>query len=125
MTSIETFDLFYNDLFGAISPSLVSLSFLSEFNVAYNQLYGAIPTEGQFETFPNSSFEGNQGLWSGEHSSRYPISNQVPQVVSPSKSMCGEIIVKMSFGIGFGTGFGTTFAVMFFFVLNKLTFYKN
>ncbi|CAL5427480.1 unnamed protein product [Camellia sinensis] len=115
MTSIEILDLSHNDLSGGIPLSLVSLNFLSEFNVAYNQLYGAIPTGGQFETFPNSSFEGNQGLWSGEHLSRYPISNQVPQVVSPSKSMWEEIIVRMSFGIGFGTGFGTTFVVMFFF----------
>ncbi|GMP48545.1 hypothetical protein CsSME_00015862 [Camellia sinensis var. sinensis] len=125
MANIETLDLSHNDLSGAIPLSLVNLSFLSVFNVAYNQLYGAIPTGGQFETFPSSSFKGNLGLYGGEHSSRYPISNQVPQVVSPSKSMWGEIIVKMSFGVGFGIGFGTTFAVMFFFVLNKFTFYKN
>ncbi|KAL7215308.1 hypothetical protein ACSBR1_027472 [Camellia fascicularis] len=116
MTSIETLDLSHNDLSGALPHSLVNLSFLSKFNVAYNQLHGAIPTGG---------FEGNLGLCGGEHSSPCPISNQVPQVVSPSKSMWGEIIVKMSFGMGFGTGFAATFAFMLFFVLNKLTFYKN
>ncbi|GMP92462.1 hypothetical protein CsSME_00042684 [Camellia sinensis var. sinensis] len=120
-TSIEILDLSNNDLFGAIPFSLVNLNLLSKFNVAYNQLHGAIPIGGQFETFPNSSFEGNLGLCGGEHSSPCPISDQVPQVVSPNKSMWGEIIVKMSFGMGFGT----TFDVMFFFVLNKLTFYKN
>ncbi|KAL7163061.1 hypothetical protein ACSBR2_039206 [Camellia fascicularis] len=69
MTSIETLDLSHNDLSGAIPHSLVNLNFLSEFNVAYNQLYGAISTGGQFETFPNLSFEGNLGLCGGEHSS--------------------------------------------------------
>ncbi|KAL7164196.1 hypothetical protein ACSBR2_040167 [Camellia fascicularis] len=112
MTSIETLDLSHNVLSGAIPHSLVNLSFLSKFNVAYNQLYGTIPTRGQLETFPNSIFEGNLGLCSGEHSSPCPISNQVPQVISPSKSMWGEIIVKMLFGMGFGTRFGTTVAVM-------------
>ncbi|KAL7181864.1 hypothetical protein ACSBR1_040720 [Camellia fascicularis] len=62
MTSIEILDLSHNELSGAISLSL-------------------------FDTFPNSSFEGNLGLCSGEHSSPRPISNQVPQVVSSSKSM--------------------------------------
>ncbi|KAL7184851.1 hypothetical protein ACSBR2_026904 [Camellia fascicularis] len=121
----KTLDLSHNDLSGAIPLSLENLSFLSKFNVAYNQLYGTIPTGGQFETFPNSSFEGNLGLCSGELSSSFPISNQVPQVVSPSKLIWGEIIVKMSFGMGFGTGFGTTVAIMFLVVLNKLTFYKK
>ncbi|VVA14703.1 PREDICTED: phytosulfokine receptor [Prunus dulcis] len=59
MTSLETLDMSGNRLSGIIPPSLVKLSFLSKFNVADNQLYGSIPTGGQFWTFPNSSFEGN------------------------------------------------------------------
>ncbi|KAI7993328.1 Phytosulfokine receptor 1 [Camellia lanceoleosa] len=66
MTSIEILDLSHNDLSGAIPLLLVNLIFLSKFNIAYNQLYETIPTGRQFETFPNSSFEGNLGLCSGE-----------------------------------------------------------
>ncbi|KAI7980261.1 Phytosulfokine receptor 1, partial [Camellia lanceoleosa] len=66
MASIEILDLSHNDLSGAIPLLLVNLIFLSKFNIAYNQLYETIPTGRQFETFPNSSFEGNLGLCSGE-----------------------------------------------------------
>ncbi|XP_047326152.1 phytosulfokine receptor 1-like [Impatiens glandulifera] len=62
MSSLEVLDLSYNSLSGMIPLSLQLLSFLSQFNVAHNNLTGRIPTGGQFLTFPNSSFEGNQGL---------------------------------------------------------------
>ncbi|EXC37938.1 hypothetical protein L484_002270 [Morus notabilis] len=42
-----------------VPSSFEKLSFLSKFNVAYNKLHGEIPSGGQFSTFPNSSFEGN------------------------------------------------------------------
>ncbi|XVF43420.1 hypothetical protein PTKIN_Ptkin02bG0038800 [Pterospermum kingtungense] len=60
MTSLEILDLSHNNLSGTIPSSLQRLSFLSIFNVAYNQLYGTIPCGGQFQTFPDSSFEGNK-----------------------------------------------------------------
>ncbi|XVF43418.1 hypothetical protein PTKIN_Ptkin02bG0038600 [Pterospermum kingtungense] len=59
MTRLEVRDLSHNYLSGTIPSSLQSLSFLSRFDVAYNKLYGMIPSGGQFQTFPNSSFEGN------------------------------------------------------------------
>jgi len=42
--------------------ALNKLSFLSKFNISNNNLEGPIPTGGQFDTFPNSSFEGNPKL---------------------------------------------------------------
>ncbi|XP_062002932.1 receptor-like protein 36 [Rosa rugosa] len=63
MSSIESLDLSQNHLSGRIPPQLSTLTFLSHLNVSYNQLTGRIPTSTQFSTFPNTSFEGNKGLW--------------------------------------------------------------
>ncbi|WOH15676.1 hypothetical protein DCAR_0935219 [Daucus carota subsp. sativus] len=62
ITSLETLDLSDNSLIGIIPPSFARLSFLSKFSVAFNKLSGHIPTGGQFSTFPESSFAGNEDL---------------------------------------------------------------
>uniref|UniRef100_A0A5B7BHA6 non-specific serine/threonine protein kinase n=1 Tax=Davidia involucrata TaxID=16924 RepID=A0A5B7BHA6_DAVIN len=114
MTSIESLDLSHNNLSGTIPPSLVDLSFLSQFNVAYNQLSGIIPNGGQFPTFPNSSFEGNQGLC-GEHASPCPFRDPVSREWSGKSKRKKGTIIGMAVGIGFGTAF--LLAVMFLIVL--------
>ncbi|KAK9275019.1 hypothetical protein L1049_022277 [Liquidambar formosana] len=115
MTSLEALDLSHNNLSGIIPPSLVNLSFLSKFSVAYNQLYGEIPSGGQFATFPNSSFEGNDGLC-GEHASRPCKSANQGPLESPSRARRNKgVIIAMAVGIGFGTAF--LLALMFMIVL--------
>ncbi|XP_047306372.1 phytosulfokine receptor 1 [Impatiens glandulifera] len=112
MRSVETLDLSHNNLSGSIPISLVKLTFLSKFSVAYNQLSGIIPETGQFPTFPNSSFEGNQHLcWQrsmpcdGSSSGRGSI---VPRNSSRSK---GEII-GMAVGVGLSIGIVITLSVL-------------
>ncbi|XVF85628.1 hypothetical protein PTKIN_Ptkin17bG0131600 [Pterospermum kingtungense] len=104
MTSLENLDLSHNDLSGTIPPSLESLSFLSVFSVAYNQLYGKIPSGGQFQTFPNSSFEGNNLC--GDH--RFPCQNTTSEDHHESAKRSRrsrDIIIGMVVGIVFGTAF--------------------
>ncbi|KAJ4841138.1 Phytosulfokine receptor 2 [Turnera subulata] len=60
--NLEILDLSCNSLYGSIPPSFKKLTFLSKFSVANNHLKGQIPTGGQFDSFPNSSFEGNPGI---------------------------------------------------------------
>ncbi|XP_031378619.1 receptor-like protein 18 [Punica granatum] len=60
--ALESLDLSRNRLSGEIPQELSRLNFLSVFNVSYNNLTGPIPRGEQFETFPNSSFQGNKGL---------------------------------------------------------------
>jgi hypothetical protein len=50
-------------LSGRIPPQLSELTFLEVFSVAHNNLSGATPEwKGQFSTFNESSYEGNQFL---------------------------------------------------------------
>ncbi|KAH1098805.1 hypothetical protein J1N35_015726 [Gossypium stocksii] len=100
MTSLEVLDLSRNNLSGEIPHSLARLSFLSVFNVSYNRLYGDTPSGGQFMTFSESSFDGNQALYPR------PLApcqrKQIPPLVSPGKKIK---IVDWNFGIGAVTGF--------------------
>ncbi|MBA0817568.1 hypothetical protein Gohar_019792 [Gossypium harknessii] len=112
MSSLEILDLSHNDLTGTIPPSLESLSFLSIFNVAYNRLYGKIPSGGQFQTFPNSSFEGNNLC--GDH--RFSCQDNTSEHVSPKRSRRNkDIIIGMVVGIIFGTAL--LIGLMYLFVL--------
>jgi Leucine-rich repeat (LRR) protein len=62
MTALESLDLSSNMLSGEIPQELTDLTFLSILNLSNNQLDGRIPQSRQFETFQNSSFDGNVGL---------------------------------------------------------------
>ncbi|XWS69513.1 hypothetical protein CRYUN_Cryun04dG0185100 [Craigia yunnanensis] len=104
MNSLEILDLSHNDLSGAIPSSLESLSFLSIFNVAYNQLYGRIPSRGQFQTFPNSSFEGNNLC--GDHWFPCQDTTSEDRHESPKRSRRKkDIIIGVVVGIILGTAF--------------------
>ncbi|CAE6071048.1 unnamed protein product [Arabidopsis arenosa] len=106
MTSLETLDLSNNHLSGSIPVSLQKLSFLSKFSVANNNLSGVIPSGGQFQTFPNSSFESNDLC--GEH--RFPCpggtidSSSDRTLIKRSGRTIGADI-----GMAIGSGFGSFF----------------
>ncbi|KAF9671352.1 hypothetical protein SADUNF_Sadunf12G0038300 [Salix dunnii] len=63
LTNMESLDLSSNPLTKRIPTQLGGLTFLSILDLSHNQLKGPIPTRGQFNTFNESSFEGNLRLY--------------------------------------------------------------
>ncbi|CAL5435607.1 unnamed protein product [Camellia sinensis] len=59
LTKLESLDLSQNKLSGEIPQQLTKLTFLEVLNFSQNNLTGLIPRGGQFETFSNTSYEGN------------------------------------------------------------------
>ena len=63
LVQVESLDLSFNMLSGRIPRQLNALTSLEVFSVAHNNLSGATPEwKGQFSTFDESSYEGNQFL---------------------------------------------------------------
>ncbi|KAF5750032.1 putative Phytosulfokine receptor precursor [Tripterygium wilfordii] len=109
MTSLERLDLALNNLSGNIPYSLEKLTFLSKFDVAYNQLDGKIPIGGQFSTFPDSSFEGNNLC--GDHGA--PL---CPENIRTEKTWMEKKHRKTNTFI-FGIAVGLVFGIVFVFAL--------
>ncbi|PHT40257.1 hypothetical protein CQW23_19111 [Capsicum baccatum] len=83
LSVLESLDLSSNKIGGKIPQQVASLTFLAFLNLSDNHLVGCIPKGKQFDTFENSSYQGNDGLHG------LPLSNDcggddgVPQATTP------------------------------------------
>ncbi|WMV07094.1 hypothetical protein MTR67_000479 [Solanum verrucosum] len=62
LSVLESLELSSNKINGENPQQLVSLTFLAVLNLSHNHLVGCIPKGKQFDTFGNSSYQGNDGL---------------------------------------------------------------
>ncbi|GKV25833.1 hypothetical protein SLEP1_g35216 [Rubroshorea leprosula] len=109
LTNLEALDLSQNKLIGSIPTQLTQLNFLEVFNVSHNHLTGRIPKGQQFDTFENTSFDGNSGLCG------FPLSrkcNDLKALPSPSSTPKGNedsgLLTKFGWKVvvlGYGCGF--------------------
>ncbi|GAB2268283.1 hypothetical protein Dimus_003258 [Dionaea muscipula] len=112
LTNLESLDLSLNNLTGQIPSSLDGLNFLSKFNVSYNHLQGEIPSVGQFNTFPESSFEGNPELCGGLILN-HPCSKPSSPAAAPPQPLRRPVLNKKLFiGVAVGVCLGLFFLIM-------------
>ncbi|KAF2318900.1 hypothetical protein GH714_011540 [Hevea brasiliensis] len=112
LSNLESLDLSSNLLVGRIPMQLTYLTFLEVFRVSHNQLEGPIPEGKQFNTFDNTSYEGNLGLCgfplekcdNGER--QQPTSSK--EIDSKSKIGFGWKAISAGYGCGviFGIAMG-------------------
>ncbi|KAH0724226.1 hypothetical protein KY284_000091 [Solanum tuberosum] len=83
LSMLESLDLSSNKISGEIPQQLVCLTFLAVLNLSHNHLVGCIPKGKQFDTFENSSYQGNDGLRGLPPSRDCGGDDRVPQETIP------------------------------------------
>ncbi|WRX28365.1 Leucine-rich repeat - like 10 [Theobroma cacao] len=119
LINLEWLDLSSNKLDGKIPEQLLNLTMLSSLNLSKNELVGHIPEGKQFNTFENSSYEGNDGLCgfplsrdcSSNEAQQPPPSNLQEEDGSKSEIRFGWKVVLIGYMSGFMFGVGMGYAV--------------
>ncbi|XP_047251259.1 receptor-like protein Cf-9 homolog [Capsicum annuum] len=83
LSVLESLDLSSNKIDGEIPQQLASLTFLEVLNLSHNHLVGCIAKGKQFDTFKNSSYQGNDGLRGFPLSKDCGGDDGVPQPTTP------------------------------------------
>ncbi|KAJ9540701.1 hypothetical protein OSB04_027207 [Centaurea solstitialis] len=106
LSEIESLDLSGNQLTGKIPQSLADITYLAVINLSQNHLVGRIPSGRQFNTFNDTSFEGNPGLCG------FPLPNHCehpstpPQLDTDEDEESGFTWEVVMLGFGCGTLLG-------------------
>ncbi|KAK7349820.1 hypothetical protein VNO77_07539 [Canavalia gladiata] len=117
MKELESLDLSHNCLTGNIPTQITKLTFLSVINLSFNHLVGRIPIGTQIQSFPASSFKGNDGLCGLPLSQNCSGDRVPPTSISnaDTKNSIDWNFISVELGFAFGIGI----------VVLSLVFYKS
>ncbi|WMV07114.1 hypothetical protein MTR67_000499 [Solanum verrucosum] len=122
LSVLESLDLSSNKISGEIPQQLASLKSLEVLNLSHNHLVGCIPKGKQFDTFENSSYQGNDGLRGLPLSKDCGGNEGVPQATTPFgkdqeeeegySTMISWQAVLMGYGCGFVIGLSIIYIML-------------
>ncbi|XP_062215583.1 receptor-like protein 2 [Phragmites australis] len=104
LKKLMVLDLSNNHLTGPIPHALDGLYFLSEFNVSNNDLEGPIPSGGQFDTFSESSFDGNPKLCGPILTRPCGSTEARPASIVSTRKAIDKTVFVIAFSAFFGVG---------------------
>ncbi|KAH0724463.1 hypothetical protein KY285_000288 [Solanum tuberosum] len=121
LSVLESLDLSSNKISGEIPQQLASLKSLEVLNLSHNHLVGCIPKGKQFDTFENSSYQGNDGLRGFPLSKDCGGDDVVAQTTNPveldeegggDSSMISWLAVLMGYGCGLVIGLSIIYIML-------------
>ncbi|XP_049389266.1 receptor-like protein Cf-9 homolog [Solanum stenotomum] len=121
LSVLESLDISSNKISGGIPPQLASLTFLAVLNLSHNHLVGCIPKGKQFDTFENTSYQGNDGLRGLPLSKHCGGDDRVPQETIPveldqeeeeDSPMISWQAVLMGYGCGLVIGLSVIYIML-------------
>ncbi|KAH0724448.1 hypothetical protein KY285_000276 [Solanum tuberosum] len=120
LSVLESLDLSSNKISGEIPQQLASLKSLEVLNLSHNHLVGCIPKGNQFDTFENSSYQGNDALRGFPLSKDCGGDDGVAQTTNPvelderggDSSMISWQAVLMGYGCGLVIGLSIIYIML-------------
>lgn len=127
LTQLESLDPSKNKISGEISGQLTGLTFLAVLYLSHNNLTGAIPQGKQFDTFQNTSFEGNLELCGFPLSKKCVYANaHTPQPATLQQGRDSESATKFDWKVMFmGYGCGILIGFVTGCVILKIEWFPN
>ncbi|WMV07087.1 hypothetical protein MTR67_000472 [Solanum verrucosum] len=124
---LESLDLSSNKISGEIPQQLASVKSLEVLNLSHNHLVGCIPKGKQFDTFENSSYQGNDGLRGLPLSKDCGGNEGVPQATTPygldqeEEEGDSSIISWQAVFMGYGCGLVIGLSIIYIMLSNSIS----